>query len=231
MAQMERSRQEKIAEQRQADGGNAYFMQNMNYQQLTRQGKITQQLQAANDNAANDNEELANEVAFQQAVTQAEEQAEEEKRGMTDMVLRGLHLRKQKVEEADSKVAQAVEEKADIWDYKFAFCAAILKDLLDLGGFSVPVVSFIVTTFFTIIIFIALYFAKTNKNLMDMRYFVKKFAVWVTGFITEAFLFGANLLPIQTLIVYLIYLIDRSASNEQIQKAVEFLDTIKKARF
>lgn len=225
MAQIARSREERIAEQRQADNDNAYFVQSMNYQQLTRQGKITEQRQADNE------EDSAGEAATQEANTQAKEQAEEEKSDMTDMILRGLHLRRQKVQEAEGKVVKAVEDKAALWDYRFAFSAAIIKDLFDLAGFSVPVISFVVTTFFFIIIFVALYFAKTNKNLMDMRYFVKKVVVFVVGFITEAFLFGVNLLPVQTLIVYLIYLIDRSASEEQIAKAVEFLDMIKKARF
>jgi ABC-type multidrug transport system fused ATPase/permease subunit len=225
MAQMERSREERIAEQRQADNDSAYFVQSMNYQQLTRNEKIAEQRQTDNDN------ERGEEEAIQQANEEAQDEAEEEKRGMADMVLRGLHLRRQKVQEAEGKLVTAVEEKAVLWDYKFAFSAAILKDLLDLAGFSVPVVSFIVTALFSIIIFVALYFAKTNKKLLEMRYFVKKFVVWITGFITEAFLFGANLFPIQTLVVYLIYLIDRSASDEQIEKAVEFLDTIKKARF
>jgi hypothetical protein len=214
MAQIEQNRQERIALQRQADNDNAYASQRALSLVSEREEKIALQRQEDND------EEQEREA----------DEAEEEAK-VSELMLRGLHLRKQRVLEAEGKLVTAVNEKANLWNYKFAFSAAILKDLLDLVGFSLPVISFIVTFLFSVVIFIALYFAKTNKGVLEIRYFVQKFVVWTGGFITESLLFGINFLPIQTLVVYLIYLIDKSASNEQIEKAVEFLNTIKKARF
>jgi hypothetical protein len=155
---------------------------------------------------------------------------EESKNQAIFSMMRNISLHRQKISQSEANLSRIVEEKATLWQYRFAFIPAILKDLLDLVGFSVPLISFLVTSLFTFIIFIALYFAKTHKGVFEMRYFVKKVVVWTVGFITESLLFGINFLPIQTLIVYLIYLIDRSASNDQIEHALSILESAKQMR-
>lgn len=181
----------------------------------SRQEKIEAQRQA-------DREALLDE---EQAQKEEEEQDEQQE---SFAMMRIIALHRQKIEDSERKLGKAVNDKATLWDYKFAFFFAILKDLLDLLGFSLPVISFIVTTLFTILIFIALYFAKTNKSVLEMRFIIRKAVIWITGFITESLLFGINFLPIQTLVVYLIYLVDKAASNEQIEKALEILENAKK---
>jgi hypothetical protein len=210
MDQIERTRQERIALQRQADNDNAYFSQNELIQRSSRQEKIVLQRQADSEEVQDAQEK------------KSEEESQRDQRKLT--AFRILDLRRKHISEAEYELNEEKRTKPTLLKYSPAFILSILKDLLDLAGFSLPGISFIITTCFGIAIFVALYLAKTNRSLFEM----KRIATFIVGYLIEAFGFGPNLLPIQTLTVALIFILDRIASNELIARAIQVLDNIKK---
>ncbi len=176
---------------------------------------------AVNDNeraAKNDEEEDGQ--AAEDKRRQQEEQEEEQDR--THFLLHALDVRRKHIAEAEAHVAEERKTKPTLWGYKFAFFWALLKDLLDLVGLSLPVISWIASVMFGFAIFLALYLAKTNRSLFEIR----KIAVFIVGFIVEAVGFGINFLPIEVLTVLFIFLIDKAESNEKIAKGLQVVENI-----
>ena len=213
MAQTGSSREEKIAEQRQADNDNAYFAQSFANQASVRQQVVAEQRQADNDNE---------EAQVEEQERIAEEKSAKDQRRLT--VLKILDLKRKHISEAEFELGEEKRTKPTLFRYAPAICIAVLKDLLDLAGFSLPGISFVVTSLFFILMFVALYLAKTNRSLFE----IKKVATIIVVYILEAFGFVVNLLPMQTILVFVIFFLDKLTSNKLIAKAIQVLDNIKK---
>ncbi len=213
MAQTARSREEILAQQRQADDDNAYFAQSLSNQSLIRQQVVAQQRQADDDNE---------EAQVEEQERIAGEKNEKDQRRLT--VLRILDLKRKHISEAEFELSEERRTKPTLLRYTPAICIAVLKDLLDLAGFSLPVISFVVTSLFFILMFVALYLAKTNRSLFE----IKKVATIIVVYVLEAFGFVVNLLPMQTILVFVIFFLDKLTSNELIAKAIQVLENIKK---
>lgn len=138
-------------------------------------------------------------------------------------MLHALDVRRNHIKQAENHLAEEKRTKPTLWHYKFVFLLAIGKDLVDLSIIAaLPVISFIVTSIFGIAIFVALYLAKTNRSLFEIR----RIAAFIVGYIVEAFFSGVNLFPVQTATVVLIYMIDILESNDKIAKAIQLVENI-----
>lgn len=119
--------------------------------------------------------------------------------------------------------AQERRTKPTLWGYKFVFVLAICKDLIDLSIVAtIPGIGFIITSMFWIAMFIAMYLAKTNRSLFE----IKKIATLAVGYILEAFGFLLATLPMQTIVAVVIFLIDKAESNDKIMKAIQLVENI-----
>lgn len=128
------------------------------------------------------------------------------------------------------------ENKPGIIGYGPIFMVAALKDLLDLTVvFSLPGISFIVSFIFGVVIYILLVSARTNYNLVTSRALLRRimkmrifrqffsFLMILLAFLVEGLAWGINLFPIETLTVLIIFLMDRSLSDKQIQEILKML--------
>lgn len=149
---------------------------------------------------------------------------EEQKQDRISAMQQALQTRKRHIHLAEKRLEVEEKTKPTLWGYKFALGWAILKDLLDLVGFSLPVLSFIVATMFGVAIFISLYLAKTNRSLFEIR----RIAIFIVGYLVEAFGFGLNFFPIEVATVLLIFLIDKLESNKHIARALQILENVQK---
>ncbi len=100
--------------------------------------------------------------------------------------------------------------------YLPAIIAASLKDLLDLVIGWIPGVGFVLAVIFGTIIFILLYFIKTNKNLLSAGLMLKRALIMIFAILAESIpLF--NFIPITTATVFLIWFLDTHASDKQLK--------------
>ena len=188
-------------------------------ERLRRQEIIARQ-QAEDEEYDYDDQE-GDDVGVEQQ-TEVQRKAEEED-NRTGFLLHALGVRRKHIAEAEQYVAKEKETKPTLWGYKFVFVLAICKDLIDLSIVAtIPGIGFIITSMFWIAMFIALYLAKTNRSLFE----IKKIATLVVGFILEAFGFLLATLPMQTIVAVVIFLIDKAESNEKIMKAIQLVENI-----
>ena len=137
---------------------------------------------------------------------------------MTHRFFRSLFLKK------EQELTDAQASKPGLIGYSPVFMAALFKDLLDLIGIgSLPVIGTIITFLMSLLIFFLLLLTRTNKKLVDSRFLLRMVVVLICGTLIEAFVFGLNFLPIETITIGIIYLMDKSLSDEQIAKALSVI--------
>ncbi len=124
------------------------------------------------------------------------------------------------VDEAQLSLRQKFEEtKRDRPAFIFylpAVIAASLKDLLDLVIGWIPGIGFVLAIMFGTIIFILLYFIKTNKSLLSSGLIIKRVLIMIFAVLAESIpLF--NFIPITTATVLLIWFLDTHASEKQLE--------------
>lgn len=107
-----------------------------------------------------------------------------------------------------------------------AFAVAFVKDLLDwIGIGSLPAIGTVVTLVASFCIWAAMTIAGASSMIKNRKGVIKKYAVLAGGTIAEM-LFGLNFIPIETIIVVVIFylsLVERRAAaeeNSQPEKAV-----------
>ena len=166
----------------------------------------------------------------EQAVEEEEVYQRELEENQRILAVRRLQQRAAEEELAQRKIEEIDKGRPTLFRYSPAIMVATLKDLLDLIGFSLPVLSFVISAIFGFLIFVLLLLAKTNSSLVEMRFVIRRAVIFICGFIIEAFLFGINFLPIEVLTVLLIYWVDKHFTKEQIEKATDFYIALKKRR-
>lgn len=121
--------------------------------------------------------------------------------------------------EANRSLQQQFEEvKRDRPAFIFYLPAVIVasfKDLLDLAIGWIPGIGFVLAIMFGTIIFILLYFIKTNKSLLSSGLIIKRLLIMIFAVLAESIpLF--NFIPITTATVLLIWFLDTHASERQL---------------
>lgn len=133
------------------------------------------------------------------------------------------------IEEKEKELAQTKKEKASVFSYAPVFLIAVLKDLLDFVGIgSLPGIGTIITICCSILIFLLFFLIKSNSKLMDSKFVMKRGVILLSGTIIEAFGFGINFLPIETMTVGLILFMDRHLSEKSIERLNAVLHLLKK---
>lgn len=95
------------------------------------------------------------------------------------------------------------------WPYFFAVGAAFLKDLIDFTFIgALPGLGAIITFIFSIIISLTLVLVGMNGEKDTFQRVLKKLMILLFGTLAEAFMFGLNFLPLETITVISIYLAD-----------------------
>lgn len=142
--------------------------------------------------------------------------------------MRRQKIRRTDVKKAEEEAEEAERNKPSLLLYMPAFVLAAIKDLLDwvLIG-SLPVIGTIITFMFGITIFLCLLLVKTNGSVADSRFVIWRAVIMLCGTAAEGFIFGLNFLPIQTIVILIIFLMDRHLSQGQIDR---FNDIAKQLR-
>ena len=123
--------------------------------------------------------------------------------------------RKQNLDEVE-------RDKPRFISYVPALMAALLKDTLDLAIGWIPGVGFVLAVCFGALIFALLTLVKTNKQLVDSKFLVKRLLIILLAMLVESFPIF-DFLPIETLTIVVIYLIDKHASAKLIALLTEGL--------
>ena len=128
--------------------------------------------------------------------------------------------------EKHKELEEVKRDKPGWIGYGPVFVLALLKDFLDLGMIgSLPGIGTVVTAGFGILMFLLLMLVRTNRRLVDSRWLIEKAWIFIVGILAE-FLPGLNLLPLQTTVIFIIFVMDRSLSDQQIAKVIEILHTL-----
>lgn len=133
--------------------------------------------------------------------------------------MRHQKIRRTDIKKAEEEAEEAERNKPSLLAYTPALVLAIIKDLLDwvLIG-SLPVIGTIVTFMFAVPIFICLMLVKANGSVADSRFVIRRLVIFLCGLAIESFIFGLNFLPIETITIAVIFLMDRHMSQEQINR-------------
>lgn len=215
MALARDNRQAIVESQRRTDNNNE--QDRFQEEHFFREQSLRQAVVAAQREADSDNDESE----------EMEDPAENQKREKATILLRALRGRKQHIELAEKKLDVEKTTKPTLWGYKFVFILAGCKDLTDLSIVTtLPVIGWVVGSIFGISIFIALYLAKTNRSLFEIR----RIAIFIVGYIVETFFPLVSLFPVQSVTVLLIFLIDKLESNKTIARAIQILENIQQHR-
>lgn len=169
--------------------------------------------------------EAANEASLEER-RDLGRRAIEEREQQSQMLYQAAH---DDIRSKERSVEETERKKPSLLVYTPALVAALLKDLLDLvliGSF--PGIGTVVTICFSILIFLLLLLTRSNSKLIDSRFLIRAGLVLILGSIAEGFIFGLNFLPIETITVFVIYLLDKNLSNEQITKLTTILAKAKK---
>lgn len=176
--------------------------------------------------AANDNTVIANdnEAAEEEEISRMQDQ---------ERVNRIRNARAQVLlasqEESYNQIENEEKNKPSKLRYAPAGAVAIFKDVLDFIAIgSIPVVGTVVTFICSVLIFFLLILAKKNNSIQDMRFIIRRLLIVVAGFLIEGIAFGINFLPIETLVVVIIYWMDSHLSEEQIAKLKDIIHVIDK---
>lgn len=123
--------------------------------------------------------------------------------------------------EKHRELAEVKKNKPGWIGYSPIFTVALFKDMLDLALVgSLPGIGAVVTLCFSGLIFLMLMLVRTNKKLIDSRFLIKRGVVLLLGSLTEGFIFGLNFLPIMTITIAIIYMMDRHLSDKQIERII-----------
>ncbi len=123
----------------------------------------------------------------------------------------------------------AKKSKPGLIGYAPIFTVALFKDLLDLIGVgSLPGIGTVITFAFGLLIFLLLMLVRANKKLLDSRFLLRMGVILIFGTAAEGFLFGLNFLPIETITIFIIYLMDRHMSDAHIAQMIGFLQLLHK---
>lgn len=123
----------------------------------------------------------------------------------------------------------AKKSKPGLIGYAPIFTVALFKDLLDLIGIgSLPGIGTVITFAFGLLIFLLLMLVRANKKLLDSRFLLRMGVILIFGTAAEGFLFGLNFLPIETITIAIIYLMDRHMSDAHIAQMIGFLQLLHK---
>lgn len=147
-----------------------------------------------------------------------------------DLFQRARHAytaRQVAVSKKEQELAAVKENKPGLIGYSPIFSVALFKDMLDLalvGSF--PGVGTLVTFCFSLLIFVMLLLTRSNKKLIDSRFLLRWVVTLILGSMVEGFIFGLNFLPIETITILVIYLMDKHLSNEQIEKVTQALQSL-----
>lgn len=118
-----------------------------------------------------------------------------------------------------TELEEVKRNKATIFSYAAPFAAALLKDLLDLGMIgSLPGIGTIITLCFSILIFLLIHLSRTESRLMGSRFILRAGLTMIFGTVVEGFAFGLNFVPIETMCVFLIYIMDKNMSDDRIEQ-------------
>lgn len=129
--------------------------------------------------------------------------------------------------EKHRELAEVKKNKPGWISYSPIFTVALFKDMLDLALVgSLPGIGAVVTLCFSGLIFLMLLLVRTNKKLIDSRFLIKRGVVLLLGSLTEGFIFGLNFLPIMTITIAIIYMMDRHLSDKQIEKIIKILQEL-----
>lgn len=173
---------------------------------------------------AREEREAANDASFARQEQSARFAEDQEKKSWI--------LRKAANDDVQSKkrnVEDAERKKPSLIAYAPALIVALLKDLLDLALLgSFPGIGTVVTVCFSVLIFLLLLLTRSNSKLVDSRFLIRAGLILILGSVAEGFIFGLNFLPIETLTVFVIYLLDRNLSDKQIDRLVTILKKTKK---
>lgn len=136
---------------------------------------------------------------------------------------------KQAILEKEKELKQTKKEKATLFSYSPVFLLALLKDLLDLVGIgSLPGIGTIITFCISILIFLLFFLIKSNSKLVDSRFIMKRGVVLLLGSMVEGFAFGLNFLPIETITIFVIFMMDRHLSDKSIERINNIIHLFKK---
>jgi hypothetical protein len=152
---------------------------------------------------------------------QIEEQAVEEEEAYQRELEKNQRMIMARRQEQNRENGETKKE-VRLFQYSAPLIIAIFKDLLDIIGIgSLPAVGTVITLCLSFIIGILLFFFTDAGDINGKRKIAKRAAVFIVGLVSEMILFGANLLPIETLTVYIIYWMDKSdLMNSQLAKKV-----------
>lgn len=135
------------------------------------------------------------------------------------------------VENKKKELEETKASQPTLFAYAPALMVALLKDLLDLVGIgSLPAIGTVITICFSLLIFLLLLLTRANHKLIDARFIIKMGVVLLLGSIVEGFAFGLNFLPIETIVILIIYLMDKHFNDEQIEKITAALHLLHKGK-
>lgn len=105
------------------------------------------------------------------------------------------------------------------WLYALAMAAALVKDVLDYVGIgSLPALGTIITICVSLFIGLMLLLAGSGGKRKLVKGGMKRFLVLIFGTAIEAFFFGLNFFPIETLTVIIIYLLVLAERKQEAQE-------------
>lgn len=128
-----------------------------------------------------------------------------------------------------AELEQVKKTKATLFSYGLPLAVALQKDLLDLAMIgSLPGIGSIVTICFSLLIFLLIHLSRSEGRLMGSRFIVRMGLTMIFGSIVEGFAFGLNFLPIETMVVLIIYIMDRNMSDDRIKELTLAIRTAKR---
>lgn len=155
-------------------------------------------------------------------------QGEVDVNGTVSKVQEIHHLFRDLFARENQELVQTKKEKAGWIGYGPIFLLAALKDLLDLGFIgSLPGPGWVITLCFNLLMFLLLLLIRANSKLVDSRFLLRRVVPWflvVTG--VEAFLFGVNMLPVETCSMVVLYLMDRHLSDKKIEQILNIMKVL-----
>jgi hypothetical protein len=117
------------------------------------------------------------------------------------------------------ELEQVRRNKATLFSYAAPLAVALQKDLLDFAMIgSLPGIGSIITLCFSLLIFLLIHFSRSESRLMGSRFILRAGLTMIFGSIVEGFAFGLNFLPIETMVVFLIYIMDKNMSDDRIRE-------------
>lgn len=107
---------------------------------------------------------------------------------------------------------ETINYTVSIFRYMPAFMVAFLKDILDFIGIgSLPAIGTVITFCFSLLIFFLLMLAGSSQRYR----LIKDGLLLLGGTMVEGLFFGLNLLPLETLTVWIIYRLNKNTGRKK----------------